>query len=314
MENPGYVYVLINPSMEGLVKVGKTNKEPNERSLELSKATGVPTPFVVAYYSFFENCSEVETYVHTSLERKGYKVSANKEFFNAPLNEVIETIFEAKRTYGKEKTIVPYNNEKDEGLTFSKKADDFLNALQINNKSQWEEVRNLADAYYYGLGDTIQDYIEALKLYKQAIRLGCPTACLTVGKMYADGEGCNADNQKALEYFKEGVKRGVNKCYAEMAFLFFNNKHIENAQKCWNKYMDNLRLDEKDDKLGSYCYMYLFFTKTLGIQIERKEILSQVKNDILNSANSSLKYAKDKADKAYTQTVLDNIDYINNNL
>ena len=44
MNDPGFVYALINPSMEGLVKVGKTKRDPKGRANELSGATGV-TPF-----------------------------------------------------------------------------------------------------------------------------------------------------------------------------------------------------------------------------------------------------------------------------
>lgn len=41
MNDTGLVYVLINPSMEGLIKVGKTTRNPKERADELSKVTGV---------------------------------------------------------------------------------------------------------------------------------------------------------------------------------------------------------------------------------------------------------------------------------
>ena len=46
----GYVYVLINPSMEGLVKIGMTTSTPEERVTELSSATGVPSKFILVYH------------------------------------------------------------------------------------------------------------------------------------------------------------------------------------------------------------------------------------------------------------------------
>ena len=49
MSDKGYVYVLVNPSMEGYVKIGKTKRKPEVRVQELSQATGVPTPFILAY-------------------------------------------------------------------------------------------------------------------------------------------------------------------------------------------------------------------------------------------------------------------------
>jgi hypothetical protein len=53
MGTPGFVYVLINPSLPSYVKIGKTTKDPSIRAAELSSATGVPTPFYVAYEAYF---------------------------------------------------------------------------------------------------------------------------------------------------------------------------------------------------------------------------------------------------------------------
>ena len=62
--NKGYVYVMINPSYEGLVKIGKTTKDPEERAKELSSATGVATPFIVVYKRVFNDCSIAESLIH----------------------------------------------------------------------------------------------------------------------------------------------------------------------------------------------------------------------------------------------------------
>ncbi len=96
MNNSGHVYVLINPSLDGLLKIGKTTRAPIDRAKELSSSTGVPTPFVVAYDAYFPDCSKAEQYVHVKLESKGYRLSPNKEFFDAPLKDVIDAIIEAK--------------------------------------------------------------------------------------------------------------------------------------------------------------------------------------------------------------------------
>ena len=77
MSDAGYVYALINPSMEGLVKVGRTTRDPRDRAQELSLATGVPTPFLLAFFRFFSDSRQGEQYVHALLERQGYRVTAN---------------------------------------------------------------------------------------------------------------------------------------------------------------------------------------------------------------------------------------------
>ncbi len=85
----GYVYLLANPSMPGVVKVGRTTKEPSERVSELSSATGVPTPFDLIYYVATSDCFDAEKRTHEWLTERGYRVSSNREFFNAPIPDVI---------------------------------------------------------------------------------------------------------------------------------------------------------------------------------------------------------------------------------
>ncbi|MEN9595630.1 MAG: hypothetical protein RL236_64, partial [Pseudomonadota bacterium] len=65
--NRGYIYVLANSAMPDLVKVGKTTRTPAERAAELSKVTGVPTPFIVVYEQLVDDCTAAEEFVHTML-------------------------------------------------------------------------------------------------------------------------------------------------------------------------------------------------------------------------------------------------------
>lgn len=88
----GYVYVMTNSSIEGQVKIGKTTRDPYERAKELSSATGVPTPFVVVFYKPFRDCHFAEKTIHQYLEKKGYRVSNNREFFSMSIPEAIDVV------------------------------------------------------------------------------------------------------------------------------------------------------------------------------------------------------------------------------
>ena len=88
----GYVYVMTNSSIEGQVKIGKTTRDPYERAKELSSATGVPTPFVVVFYKPFKDCHYAEKIIHQYLEKKGYRVNNNREFFNMSIPEAIDVV------------------------------------------------------------------------------------------------------------------------------------------------------------------------------------------------------------------------------
>lgn len=88
----GYIYILINPSLDGMIKVGRTTRDPQERARELSRATGVPTAFRVAYESFVEDCEQVESELHARLS--DFRVSKGREFFRYPLHLSIKLLEE----------------------------------------------------------------------------------------------------------------------------------------------------------------------------------------------------------------------------
>ena len=82
----GFVYVLSNPSMPGLLKIGRTERDPTDRISELSAGSAVPTPFKLEYSLFSIEMEEVEQAIHADLTK--YRVSPEREFFQASLEEV----------------------------------------------------------------------------------------------------------------------------------------------------------------------------------------------------------------------------------
>lgn len=86
--------------MPGMVKVGKTNRDPKDRLRELSAATGIPTPFVLVYSAYFADCLEAEQFVHAMLESSGHRVTSNREFFHATVQEATDAVLKAKASLG----------------------------------------------------------------------------------------------------------------------------------------------------------------------------------------------------------------------
>ena len=91
----GYVYVLINPSMQGLVKIGKTKDSPENRAKQLSSETGIPTSFYVAYKKYVGSYSAIEGMAHNFLTNMGKRYNKNREFFQVSLDEAIEAVMSA---------------------------------------------------------------------------------------------------------------------------------------------------------------------------------------------------------------------------
>ena len=231
----GFIYALINASLKGLVKVGKTKRDTQERANELSGTTGIPTPFIVAYEIFVSDCTQAEEYLHTLLGTKGYRISQNREFFDISLKELIPIMIEVQKKY-------PANIENDA----KNKIEDFEETSNPGNDLYSEAMK-----YYNGDYGYLQDYSDSIKLLKQAAKLGVKEAYYLLGKMYRIGEGCNINLEEALKYLKKGVNVGYKRCYQEMAYLYlYDLKHYENAFKCWTefkkcKYYKSLNSDVK---------------------------------------------------------------------
>lgn len=62
----GWVYIISNSAMPGLVKVGFSSKDPDLRASELSH-TGSPYPYVVDYEVLTEHPRDIEQQVHRKL-------------------------------------------------------------------------------------------------------------------------------------------------------------------------------------------------------------------------------------------------------
>jgi len=280
MPNSGYVYAMINPSLEGMVKVGKTKRDPQQRATELSSATGVPSPFVVAYEIFLRDCTKGEGFVHAYLSHKGYRIADNREFFNAPLNEIIDAMLYAKNMIGA--ALDEYENQENDS-----NFDTYVSENDFSSNHQQ------ADSHYYGHDDKIQDYREALKLYEKAAKLGAVEAALfKLGCMYSEGEGCSKNEELALDFFKKGASQGNDNCYAEMAKLFCygQNKHIENSRKCWKKYFESQTFESQTPNHSKHIYVELYVNavRISCTPLENISAINKIRDDIISHFNSRI--------------------------
>lgn len=83
----GYVYVMSNPSMPHLYKIGFTTRAVEERIQEANQPnTWIPTPFVYEFYKFVANPQQKEMTLHKLLAKD--RVNPNREFFRVDLDHV----------------------------------------------------------------------------------------------------------------------------------------------------------------------------------------------------------------------------------
>src|SRR5438128_1100387 len=98
----GHVYILLNPMMQGLLKIGMTERTPEERARELSNTTGVPVPYSIAFSEEVIDCVRAERLIHARLDR--HRVNQHREFFHLPLKDAIRTLTEIAAEVGRPMT------------------------------------------------------------------------------------------------------------------------------------------------------------------------------------------------------------------
>jgi len=89
--SPGFIYVMSNPAMPGIVKIGRTINHPKARAKDLH-TTGVAAPFKVEFAMWADNHEDIEIDIHEQFNE--FRITPNREFFRVDAMEVAAAIFE----------------------------------------------------------------------------------------------------------------------------------------------------------------------------------------------------------------------------
>jgi hypothetical protein len=236
----GWVYVLVNSSVPGFVKVGRTTRPAVERAAELSTATGVATPFLVAFDQAFPDCAAAERAIHAELDRRGLRLAPNREFFRGPVSDIIRVILQAADA-------APAAASADPGLSAA-------------------VLLQAGDRFLFGLGETLQDTGEALRCFRLAAARGCLQAFERVGRIYTGiyvQRRDRASRRRAMLPLKQGARRGNYYCYIHMAVIFAADRHTENFGKAWDLFFARreqaylAELEADPSAFGSACSTYI---------------------------------------------------------
>jgi hypothetical protein len=141
----GFVYVLSNPSMPSIVKIGSTERNVKERVAELSSTTGVPTPFRIEYSLLTENPKELEFTLHEEFIE--HRINGNREFFSLSPEVVVKRL----RQIRYDRLLSEFQDwDEDELSEFSEQLwlvlprDHFWDKVLVQNKGNlWEHLRKM---------------------------------------------------------------------------------------------------------------------------------------------------------------------------
>lgn len=86
----GIIYILTNPIMPGIIKIGKTTQEDVKLRMAQLYSTGVPLPFECEYAAKVNNIDEVERALHTAFGPD--RVNPKREFFEIEAIQAITII------------------------------------------------------------------------------------------------------------------------------------------------------------------------------------------------------------------------------
>jgi hypothetical protein len=88
----GNVYILTNPSMPGLVKIGFTDDDTVNYRITDLWTTGVPEPFKLEAYAKSNKARELEKQIHNILS--DYRLRKDREFFKISVDSVLKILHE----------------------------------------------------------------------------------------------------------------------------------------------------------------------------------------------------------------------------
>lgn len=110
IKEPGYVYILTNPSFrEDWVKIGKSSRPVDVRSKELDN-TVVPLPFEIFATIKTAKYNEVEKLVHNIIDNlTNFRIRQNREFFNVAPQKALEILKEIALTID-DAVVTEYDN------------------------------------------------------------------------------------------------------------------------------------------------------------------------------------------------------------
>lgn len=236
-----YLYILINPSLSGLLKIGRTNRSPEERAIELSKGTNMPTPFVVAYEEEVPDSKNAEKLVHDEFTQQGFRVNDSREFFSVPLKVAIQVVARVAQQLRE---------------SASNNGEYFGDTTEDNESTKDYYFQQGIDAMQ-GSGGVLQDYGRAREFFEKAIALGNIKAHRFLAHLYIKGDGVRQSHESALKILKTGGERGDPECFKVMWDIYSGNtvldfRHEGNAELCFQWYLDALNSEPDSTAFEDY--------------------------------------------------------------
>lgn len=247
----GWIYVLLNSSIPGVCKVGRTDRTPEERAVELSSSTGVVRPYLVAYKQEFTDSVSAEKKIHDYFESLGWRVSKNREFFEGDVSEVIRYIvkLEDNSLIGK-----PSTN-------------------RIDTQHAYKAFYTKAEDCRLGKNGEVINLTKAKSLYQKAINLGCPYSCRRLAELKYPKL-----KSKQIELLEEGLSREKDAygCLQQLKLIYADSQLFEKSLSMGEALTSLSKYTEK-----SIVELALFLCELESYGLIPKKVVNQYRSGLL---------------------------------
>ena len=190
MRSPGFVYVMVNPRAPQLVRVGKTDRPPDDEArqakLQLRDA------------GYFSDCAVAEGFCHDYLET--FHSGNDPEVFEVPVEIALKALSLAMEKHVGTRASVSVTSPL------------YDDELPVNEGATAETLYDQGARHRRE-----QNPAEALRYFKRAARLGEPRAFVALAEMTERGDGIPADAARAIEWLHEGTRAEARECWGALA-------------------------------------------------------------------------------------------------
>lgn len=231
----GYLYVLTNPSIPGQVKVGRTERNPQDRRKELSAATGIPTPFELVHGQYFPDCHAAEKTLHERWAQEGHRVSAQREFFRLDVATAVAAIDALAR----EQAAVATPGQPDGAVV--------------------KELLKQGFRWFRGDASTLRNDQRALEHFEQAAAMGSAVGAYWAARTcerLSDTVRRKVDQrewqQRALVLHQAAIYKGHVKACARASWLFRAVDQHDEADALWMEFLHRLARGKLDDEAARW--------------------------------------------------------------
>jgi hypothetical protein len=246
-KHPGYVYVLTNESLPGLVKIGFTTQAPQKRCDDLY-TTGMPSKYRPYFFTFVEDAPAVEEAVHVALYNN--RNNMDREFFNIDPASAVESIKKEELLYRADLHKAMYSNKTKTASYLTKSYDNpkFVELVDLLVSNKGKSLLSL------------KSIAKTLKLSEK----GAASVLYVLDKqptkvLYTQENSSSGDkSQKHGLYVKFGENQlnELDKLYPKLDFskvkekmATLSNKSLNKSSKTFSSALNKTKKEIIDDKL-----------------------------------------------------------------